>query len=91
MHDNAGVFIHACNASGRHVIALEPDTEISEALLKPLQDLPKLYPVVNAPSSVEGDNAFGNKDLILPNSLDFVRELDFLFLNPSFCPLYCLF
>lgn len=51
MHDNAGTTILACTASGRHVIVLEPDTEIFDALLKQLQERPKVAPVVNAPSS----------------------------------------
>lgn len=65
VYDKPGAVIHACKASGRHVIALEPDREIFEALLKPLQELPKVTPVVTIPFSAEGDSASDNEDLIV--------------------------
>lgn len=65
VHHNPGAVIHACKASGRHVVALEPDTEIFEALLKPVQELPNAAAMVNIPSSTEGDSASDTEDLIV--------------------------
>ena len=49
----AGACITACRGTGRHIVALEGNKDIFDAILKPMRKLAVVTPIVDAPEDLE--------------------------------------